>query len=128
PVDLSAIEGVSDGAQAAGSAIADYNATGTRIQIMEASPGDIAFVHISQFGDPNVIAQGSFPAWANTPGKPGSTITVSDNHNSFSVGQKEKVVAHEFGHNIGLRHDNAIALEGTGDVGAELITGTPSSD
>ena len=37
-------------------------------------------------------------------------------------------MAHEFGHNIGLRHDNAIALEGTGDVGAELITGTPSSD
>ena len=40
-VDLSAIEGVSDWAQAARNAIADYNATGTRIQMMEASPGDI---------------------------------------------------------------------------------------
>jgi hypothetical protein len=123
-VNLSSIEGASDWAQAVRNAIADYNAAGSRIHMSEGTPADITYSSISSFGDPNTIAQASWPSG----GKPGATITIARNWDGLTAGQKELTMVHELGHTIGLRHDNAQQLEGDAGIGAHLVPGTNPQD
>jgi hypothetical protein len=131
-VDLTGIAGASNWADAARNAIADYNASGSAIHMSEGSPGDITFSSVYQFspGDDSTIARASWPVQGSPSGKPGPTIRVAQYFNDFfpNVGQKEKILVHEFGHTIGLRHDNALNTEGAGSLGANHISGTPVSD
>jgi hypothetical protein len=126
-VNLSNISGVSDWATAARNAMADYNASGSAVYMSEGSPADITFSSVASLGG-GTIAQASFPYQGSPTGKPGPTITVGQDFNYFAVAQKEKVLVHEFGHTLGLRHDNAAATEGSAGIGANLIYGTPTSD
>src|ERR1700741_1378442 len=95
-LDLSGISGVSDWAQAVRNAIADYNAAGSEVHMSEGTPADITYSSIAQFGDPDVIAQASWPSG----GKPGPTITLAQNWNDLSLAQKEFVMVHELGHTL----------------------------
>jgi hypothetical protein len=107
--------------------MADYNASGTRVHMTEASPGDITFVSYPSMPDTSGIAQAYFPGWAYVSGKPGSRVLVTTNHNNYALGQKERILVHELGHTIGLRHDNAPSVDQPSQDGAELIPGTPTS-
>lgn len=124
-VDLTNINAVSDWATAARTVISGYNASGSRIQMSEASPGDITFHTVSSA---SWIGLASWPYQGSPSGKPGPTITINTSYDNLALNQKEWVMAHEFGHTLGLRHDNALANEGAGSSGANLIPGTPQSD
>ena len=123
-VNLSAIEGAADWAQSVRNAIADYNAAGSGVLISEGTPADVTYSAISSFQDPNTIAVASWPSG----GKPGSTIQLARNWDGLTLGEKELTMVHELGHTIGLRHDNALVLEGHAGIGANLVQGTPTED
>jgi hypothetical protein len=128
-IDLSNIASVSDWADAVRSAMAEYNSSGSAVHMSEGSPGDITFSSISSFPNTNTIARADFPQDASTAGKPGPTVTVGENWNgSLDFGQKKLTMAHELGHAIGLRHDDAASLEGSAGYGVHLVPGTPTSD
>jgi Dual-action HEIGH metallo-peptidase len=127
-VDLSNIASVSDWANAARNAMTDYSSSsGSAVRMIEQSPGDITFSSVGTLGD-GVVSQASFPYQGSPSRKPGPTVTVSQAFNSYSLNQKEKVLVHELGHTIGLRHDNAPNVDPPSSIGANLISGTPTSD
>lgn len=67
------------------------------------------------------IAVGEYPA----NGNPGTFIKIDPEYNTYSVLQKQTVMAHEFGHTIGLRHTN---WQSQGEETAILIGNTPQTD
>jgi hypothetical protein len=73
-----------------------------------------------------LIALGTFPV----SGQPGATLTVNSGAiNAYSAGQREWLLVHELGHNIGFRHSNWRTLgESASSDGADSIPNTPSSD
>jgi len=124
-VNLNNINAVSDWASAARTAMAAYNASGSNVYMYEASPGDITF---SSVASANYVASASFPYQGSPSGKPGPTVTVNRTYNYYTVNQKQWIMAHEFGHTIGLRHDDAADLEGDAGIGAHLVNGTVEED
>ncbi len=85
--------------------------------------------------DPNcqcereVCGRGGFP-FSN--GQPFNSVLISEktlvNHDVTSNGELKFLLAHELGHNIGLRHTNWSQNESAGSIGAVQIAGTPASD
>lgn len=83
-------------------------------------------------GSSYTCAQGEFPA--STQGMPGANIYINtafyqDIDSYLTHEQKVFLLAHEMGHNLGLRHTNcAINGEGTSSYGMIQIPGTPAYD
>lgn len=119
--------------QAALEAMTEWNAiTASYIRLVEGSPADITFATYT--AGSGTFGYGSWPE----SGNPGATITVNTQFStpvgSTSLGLRRNM-AHEFGHNIGLRHTNWKQVDGfncTGTnsataIGAVQIPYTPGS-
>lgn len=125
-VDLSAME--SSWRTAAREAMAEWNALtpGSMIRFVEQAPAQITVTMSETLGGncSGTIAQALWPS----NGQPGPTIQVSTRQTCLSSSAKRFTMAHEFGHTIGLRHTNLLAIgEGAGSIGAIHISGTPTS-
>lgn len=127
-VDLSQLSGEPNWTQAARNAMADYNALNTAVHISEASSADITMYMISSFDD-GTVAQASWPRDASTSGKPGPTIHISQAFDNYSVAVMEKVLVHELGHTLGMRHSDWQSIgETVGSEGATQVWQTDPTD
>lgn len=109
----------SDWKASARSAMAQLNSVpNSAVYLYEVSSGEDIYVrHSSSVGS----ARGEFPS---SSGRAGYSILIS--YNISPTGYYRNTMLHEFGHNIGLRHDHA-PREG-GVTWDHLIDGTPYSD
>ena len=98
-----------------------YNNLASQIYMYEVTSNpDITLSFASVSG---AWAVGEFPT---ADGKPGQKIRISNNANNLSLAQKVFLVAHEMGHNIGLRHTDYLVRESVNPEGAIHIPGTPT--
>lgn len=102
--------------------------SGTIIEFVETGPADLT---VSSANIDPFVALSAFPA----NGKPGSTIQVDPDFESYSPSEKLFIMAHEFGHTIGFRHSNwSVNLggncgpENANPNGAIIIGNTPDTD
>jgi hypothetical protein len=122
-VDISQISDVPSWQDAARRAIVNWsNIPGVDLVITESGSADIQVV-FGDCGNPNAIACAELP---QGDGNTGTFLRIvrSTTFDNFSVGQKEWVLTHEFGHNVGLHHTDL----GSGFPGVHFIPGTPTSE
>ena len=111
-------------------AINDWNTINNCINFVLTTNSNADIIVKSDNGSlPNLtIASAGWPSG----NQPYHTVLINlDFLNNFTVptGTKRYNMVHELGHCIGFRHTNWAAIgEGTGSVGANLITGTPNAD
>jgi len=121
-------------------AIARYNAEGLNLTFSRVTSSTGASIRITRLStsqeNSGILGSGGFPSGGN----PYNAIQLSGILQStygLSTNGIATIIAHEIGHNIGLRHtdyyNRAISCggsasnEGTAGVGANLIPGTPST-
>lgn len=127
--------------QAFRDAIAHWAAIGTtKLRFVETT--GTALITVTTFSAACVPYQACLAADAKLPanGKPGNEIRVNVGFDAGSgpggqmtVGEATLTLAHELGHTVGFRHTSmylqtACGVENPGPAGANLITGTPTSD
>ena len=108
---------------------------GTSIQFLSElcfMPVDLRVQMDESLRGSNFVALADFPVDAG-PGKVGSRIRINPDYNFvYSEGVRNSIIAHEFGHVLGFRHDNAVNLEqyaqGHSFYGANRVPGTPVED
>lgn len=107
--------------------------TGLELQFNGYDPdADIVISKEPMMFNSRVCAEGEFPVASN--GKPGKHVRINsmfykDIDTFLSYEEKEFLMMHEIGHNLGLRHtDCAVNGEGAGNVGMVKIPGTPNTD
>ncbi|HVE78720.1 MAG TPA: M57 family metalloprotease, partial [Gemmatimonadaceae bacterium] len=135
-VDLSGLSTLPTWVIAARQAMQDWNAvSGSWLRFVEGAPADIRVYRLDMDG--NTAARASWPADAFVTGKTGPRIEVNGRFSGVNTaGTRRRNMAHEFGHTVGLRHSNwfcydppgCFRREAAGDIGAQLIPGTPERD
>jgi hypothetical protein len=113
-------------------AIANYNSLGLRFT-MARGPTSGCSANITATVTSGAGGSAGFPSG----GLPYGTINIGTNLQTYSADVNEHVITHELGHTIGFRHSDyynrAISCggtatdEGASNVGAILISGTPST-
>jgi hypothetical protein len=84
-------------------AIANWNASGSNVQMTEVSSGENMTIYYQNLGNPQAIAQAEFPS---SSGQVGYRVRINTNFASLSASRKEFTMTHEIGHCIGFRHTN----------------------
>jgi hypothetical protein len=109
--------------QAMDSVINSYNGLGLGIRMKSVQSAADANI-IVQYGSlgSNICGEGT---WPTSNGNPGNYITLNSSFNWLSISQKRLLLAHELGHNLGLRHTN---WQSNNESGGILVPGTPASD
>ena len=124
----------SNWATATRQAIANWNSSGSAINMTEVSSGEDITVSMANLGNPQAIAQAEFPS---SSGQVGFRVRINTNFGSLSATRKEFTMTHEFGHCIGFRHTNWFDRNSNGvsgdvpgdrepELGLSHIAGTPT--
>lgn len=126
-VNLASLGATANWADAARAAMAAWsNTAGVGVGMTENSTADIVVRFTSNViqdcGSTSVIACAQLPS----SGRPGGTIYINRAFDSYSVNQKTRILAHEFGHTLGLLHTDGHLYNERWP--AQFIRETPQTD